>query len=476
MIDFVIVSGYLIFMLGLGWRHRRQSENAYWIAERRYAAPSIAVSLVMTIFGASSVMGVIGLGYANGLTGAWWSLTGALALVPFSFFMAGRVRALGVYTLPDILKNTYGLSVSVPASLVIVVAWCGIIAAQLVAAGLLVADALNIQNVFALFLVTCIFTVYTFWGGQNSVVRTDRWQLLVFTAGLLISLAFMINHSRAHPPVAALPADLWRFPVSGTTGVYRVLVFYPLIVGLPYLVGPDIYSRILCARDSRSARRAALTASVVVMVLAFVLAGWGMMARRLFPDIAAETALSRVLNGLLPAGVKGLVMAGFLAALMSSADTCLVSASTIFTLNVVDAFPGFPARYRLITTKLGVVFIAAMAFLIAVSLQGIIDSLLLGYGIFVAGVAAPTLAALFKSRVPVYPAAALCATILGGSTAVLGNLYGEQWMFFLFTPTGAGLIKTLFGPGHLSIFPFFLSVVALLGVSAYIHWRTKNRS
>jgi Na+/proline symporter len=68
MVDLVVVIGYFCVMLFVGWRSRRQSADGYWVAERRYSTGRITLSLVATIFGASSTIGVIGLGYSRGLT------------------------------------------------------------------------------------------------------------------------------------------------------------------------------------------------------------------------------------------------------------------------------------------------------------------------------------------------------------------------------------------------------------------------
>ncbi|MBW2358482.1 MAG: hypothetical protein JRF21_07265 [Deltaproteobacteria bacterium] len=113
MIDLIIIIAYFLVMLFVGWRSRHQSAESYWVAERRYSTGRITMSLVATIFGASSTMGIIGLGYSRGLTGAWWALIGGLALIPFALLLASRVRALNVYTLPDILKRAYGETVAV---------------------------------------------------------------------------------------------------------------------------------------------------------------------------------------------------------------------------------------------------------------------------------------------------------------------------------------------------------------------------
>lgn len=466
MIDLMVIAGYLALMLFVGWRSRAQTAEGYWIAERRYGAGKITASLVATIFGASSTMGVIGLGYARGLTGAWWSMIGGIVLIPFGLFLASRVRALSVYTLPDILKNAYGEKVAVPAGLMIALSWLGVIAAQLIAGGRLLQAIFPMDFQLALAVVTVVFTLYTFWGGQLSVIRTDIWQFVLFVAGLLIALAFLLASPASVPSQwGQVPGDHFRFPVSSGFGWYEVLVFYPLIVGLPYLVGPDIYSRVFCAKNNRVARKAALRAACIVIPLSLLLAFFGLVARSKFPGIAPEAALPKTLDILVPTGIKGLIVAGFLAAVMSSADTCLISASTIMTLNVIGPTCRVSKDSHLKISRWAVLIIGAIAWLVASQQRGIISSLLLGYTIFVGGVVLPTLATFFREQIKITPWGALWAIIVGGFSALLGKVYGGAALKAILTPSGQSFLKTVLGPQYLSLLPILLSLVVMLGVS-----------
>jgi len=466
-IEIIIVMAYFLTMLFFGWRGRKQSAESYWIAERRYSATRITISLVATIFGASSTIGIIGLGYARGLTGAWWSLMGGIALIPFALLLASRVRASNAYTLPDILKKAYGEKVSMPAGIVIAVAWCGVIAAQLVAGGRLVAGLFSVDFQVALFAVAVVFTAYTFWGGQLSVIRTDFWQFIFFGAGFLIALAFLLL-SLSSTPVPwwkDIPVEYWRFPVSSSFGWYDVLVYYPLIVGLPYLVGPDIYSRVLCAKSGQAAKKAALNAAVIVMPLSFLLALFGLLARAKFHGIPADAALPKVLAACIPTGLKGLVAVGFLSAIMSSADTCLISASTILALNVFRPIYGGNTGQYLKITRWGVVLLGTISWLIASQEQGIISSLLLGYTVFVGGIVMPTLGTFFQERLKITPKAAFWAVIIGGGTAIAGKVSGGLAMKTLLTGHGQVFLRKVLGPQYMSIFPILLSVSVLLLIS-----------
>jgi SSS family solute:Na+ symporter len=352
-------------------------------------------------------------------------MIGGVALLPFAFFLAGKVRALEVLTLPDILRRAYGPRVSVAAATVIGVAWCGVVAAQIVAGGLLLSGVLSLSFQGALALITVVFVVYTLWGGQTSVVRTDAWQILLFVGALAACIVLVLS---AGPPeggwAANVPAGHWSFPVSPGFGWVDLLVVYPLVVGMPYLVGPDIYSRVFCARDEASARKASFLAAALVIPLSLVLAILGLLLRASFPELAPESALPTALTRLAPAGFRALIVVGLLGAIMSSADTTLISASTILTLNVVAPLLSMDERAKLRLTRGLVLLVGVVAWGIAAFQEGIISSLLLAYTVFVGGVALPTLASFWKDRLGLSSVGALSAVVVGGGSALLLELLG----------------------------------------------------
>ncbi|MBT8397575.1 MAG: sodium:solute symporter family protein [Gemmatimonadetes bacterium] len=475
MIDLIVVSGYFAFMLGVGWRARKGSPDSYWVAARRSRTFPVSASLVATIFGASSTVGIIGLGYSRGLTGAWWSLVGGLALIPFGLFLAAKVRRLGVYTLPDILDQAYGRKVSVAGAVVISLAWCGIVAAQLVAGALILESVLPLGLDLSLAVVTVVFVLYTLWGGQLSVIRTDSWQVFLFGGALLAALVLVVSAGAlGGTRLSALPPGHLGFPTSPGFGWYHLLVFYPLVVGMPYLVGPDIYSRVLCAESEGSARSASLYAALAVIPLSLLLAVLGLLIHALFPGIAPEAALTTALAELAPVGVKGVIVIGVLGAIMSSADTTLISASTILSLNVLDPVFELGERGRLRLTRVLVVALGGLAWGIAAFQEGIISSLLVAYAVFVGGVALPTLASFWRDRLGVSPAGAFWAVVLGGSTAILGEVRGGSLVQSLIGSRAFGFLQRTLGPEHAAILPLIISALTLFLVSRMFPVRTED--
>jgi SSS family solute:Na+ symporter len=472
-IDLGLVAAYFGVMLWVGWRARRSSPESYWVAERRYGATRVGASLVATIFGASSTLGIIGLGYSRGLTGAWWALIGGIVLIPFSLALAPRIRRMEIFTLPDILDRFYGKRVSIAGAAVIAVAWCGVVAAQIVAGGLLLGGLLPLSFQSGVAFVAVVFILYTLWGGQISVIRTDSWQIGLFLGGILFALVLVVGAGvREGVLLARVPQGHLSFPVSHGFGWYELLVYYPLIVGLPYLVGPDIYSRVLCSKDGSAARRAGILAAFSVLPLSFILAFLGIALHSGFPGLAPEEALPTAISTLAPPGLKGLIVVGLLGAVMSSADTTLISASTILSLNVVTPIKPLGRRSQLRLTRAAVVVVGLIGWLLAGSQEGIIASLLLAFTVFVGGIAIPTLAGFWKDQLRLTASGAFWAVVLGGGLAALGEARDGALLRAILGESGTGSLERALGPEYTSVLPLVVSAAALLLVS----WGTRSSS
>jgi len=425
-LNLAIIILYFLMMVAIGvyvYRKRQASSNdGFFVANRSGNTLLIAGSLCATFIGSSVVIGMAGRGYRMGLPGVWWLLVGAIGLLILGFFFARKVRRFGLYTLPELIERQYGRAAGLAASILIVVAWIAIVAAQIIAAGKVLTVFLPFELSQLMAISAFVFVLYTVLGGQYSVIRTDLVQFGILTVGILVTLGFVLSRvGGIGGMTSALPSEYFSFPTNSNFEWYPLVVLL-ILTGSTYIVGPDIYSRLFCARDEKVAKSSAIMAGLIAVPVAFVVVLIGMGAMVLFPDISSELAFPTVIENVLPIGVAGLVAAALLAAIMSSADTILLTTSTIFSQDIYGRFsPHTTERKSLMITRVGVVIIGAAALLIAWQRPGIISSLLLAYTVFTSGIVIPVVAGFYRDKLKVNAAGAIAAIIGGGGTALAIN-------------------------------------------------------
>jgi SSS family solute:Na+ symporter len=418
-------------MVAVGVVSRRRAKGAddFFVAGRKGSSLFITGSLLATIVGGSATVGMAGLGFTQGLTGVWWLLVGSIGLVVLGLFLARKVREFGLYTLPELVEKQYDRRMALAASVLIVVAWVGIIAGQIIASGKIM-SVLGIGDpVWWMVLFTAVFVTYTILGGQYAVIRTDSVQTVIIFAGIFGGLALLLSHLGGLGGLeASLPPEQFAFPLSAKFGGWQLTKFL-LLVGLTYVVGPDMYSRLFCARDGRTAKVSVLWAALFLVPIAFGITLIGMGASALFPQISSEQALPMVVKEVLPPFVGGIVLAALLCAVMSSADTTLLSASTILTVDIIGKFKSSLSQGQVLSLSRWMVVVLGLASLVlALVLKGIIDALLFAYTIYTCGLILPVIAGFYKNRLKVTPAGGLAAIIGGGSAALISKLFDIKYL------------------------------------------------
>jgi len=452
MIQLIVVVVYSLAMIGvaLAARKKARTQNGFFVAQRQANTALITGSFVATAVGGSVTVGMAGLGFGQGLTGVWWLLVGSIGLVLLGTFFAKKVRGAALYTLPELVEKQYGRRVSLAASILIVIAWIGVVAGQIVAAGkILPILGLGSAELWMI-IFTVVFVAYTVIAGQLSVIRTDFLQALVIYVGVFVTLGlFLPQTGGLHGLKLSLPQDFFSFPLSAQFD-WKALLSLLILVGATYVVGPDMYTRLFCARNERTAQKAAFLSASAFIPLAFAIALIGMGARVLYPQISPEQAFPRVITGILSPWMGGLVLADLVAALMSSADTCLLSHGVILTQDIIKRFmPSLSEKGTILVTRLNIIVLGLLALGLAMVLKGVITSLLFAYTIFTCGLVVPVIAGFYKEKLKVTPQGALVALIGGGTIGLLGKI--------------PSLDITL--KGDFGLIGFGVSAVLLFGVS-----------
>ena len=390
---------YIALLLGIGvhhWRQHRPTLTAFLVYDRQAGGFSVAMSLVALAFGASSVFGLAGYAYQYNLNALWWTLSGALFLVVLAYTFLDTVWTTQGYTLSDIIARVFGDDIRLLVSAVLFLAWLMVLAGQIIAGGNILARFVGGEAPgYALF--TLMFTAYTLLVGQAGTVKTGLLQVLVMLAGLILLFGLCLS---AAPVIAAAPHLHFGFDETFTFSLF-LSVFVP--VGLSYLFGPDIYSRIFVARDIASARRGLLLASALIVAISLLIVLIGILARGLVsverPDLTLQTLVAQFFSG----SLADFALVALLSIPLSGADILLLTAGTLLGRDVLGHglqrcgwAPGETGQLWLIR---GCMLLAALlATLFALRLQAIIPSLLIAYKVFSIGIVPLLFLALLRLR------------------------------------------------------------------------------
>ncbi|MDD4876152.1 MAG: sodium:solute symporter family protein, partial [Dehalococcoidales bacterium] len=305
----------------------------------------------------------------------------------------------------------------------------GIVAGQIVAAGQIMSVLGIGSTTLWMIIFTVVFVAYTVLGGQHAIIRTDTIQSVILFAGIFGSLALVLSQVGGFSGLRnSLPAEQFSFPLSSAFNGYEFISLL-LLVGLTYVVGPDMYSRIFCAKDSTVAKKSVLWTALLIIPFSFGIAIIGMGAAALFPEIAAERAFPTVITELLPPFLGGIVLAALLCAVMSSADTCLLSASAILTMDVLKPLkPSVDKAKILFISRWGIVVVGVLALILALILKGVISALLFAYTIYTTGIILPVIIGFYKDKLKITSLGALVAVIGSGSIALISKIMHIKYL------------------------------------------------
>lgn len=409
----VIILCALFLLAAPGRRDRRRD---LYLAGQRASAAAIAGSFLATCLGASATLGFVARAYDLGWVAFWWLGAGCAGLVLLALFWVEPIRSHpGIRSLPQWLGTGYGRPARTLAAGIIVVMWTAVIAAQWVAAGTLLHGLVHLPLWAGIALAAGVVGAYTAWGGQTSVLRTDGVQAVLIGLAILLAVVAVLRL-----PVAAatmLPAPsalLWSAAVPFPRWSSLLLV-----VGGMYVVGPDMCSRVLAARDAQAARRGALAAALLLLPCAVGLAFVGVALRRAgVGPTESRQALPFLLSGagLLPSWAGMAALLGLLAAVFSSADTCLLTAATVLDLDLLDRNRGEKEQHAPGRIRFLIGGVAVASALVAWRSPRIIPNLLLAYAFYAGGLLAPLLLLVSARGCAAVPRSWVWAGMAAGGT------------------------------------------------------------
>ncbi len=389
-IDLIIIVVYIIGILFIGlWsvsKSKMTSDN-YFLAGRGLKWGVVGTALFASNISTIHIVGLAASGYSDGLVWGNFEWMAVISIILLGLIFAPFYIKTKIATLPEFLERRYG-----PASRTFL-AFMGILAALFIHMGMsLYAGAVVFESFFgisvvhSIILISIVTTVYTVIGGLKAVMITESVQTVILIAGAVFVTFFAVLALPEHgiTSFAALKAAAREGQLSmlhtneslkmlsetaSSTGLtwYAVLLGYP-VLGIWYWCTDQTHvQRVLSARDVDHAQKGSLFAGVLKTLPVFILVLPGVIGYVLFKDKIGSDANQTypiLIQELLPVGLKGIVAAALLAALMSVLAAALNSSATLVSVDIVKRLrPSTTDKGQVLIGRITAVVVMIMAML-----------------------------------------------------------------------------------------------------------------
>lgn len=354
-LDYSVLAIYLMVLIAVCVRVARRSPTAddLFLAGRSLGVGVVGLSLFASNISSTTLIGLPGAAWQSGIAVANYEWMAGLVLIFSAMFVVPRLLRARVTTIPEWLEKRFDARLRKYLSAVTV-----FLSIMLDTAGSLYAGALVLLLFFpslslapTIAVIALLAGLYTAAGGLRAVAYTDVLQTVVLLAGSLLLTVMVFGEFdyswaavKAQLPPEQLslirPMDDPQLPWLGTLIGLPVLGFYY------WTMNQYVSQRLLGARNGATAGRGAMLAAALKLLPLFIMVLPGAMAAALFTDLErADMVFPTLIAEYAPVGVAGLILAGLLAAIMSSVDSALNSSSTLISVDFLEPRrPGWDAQ------------------------------------------------------------------------------------------------------------------------------------
>ncbi|MFW5946705.1 MAG: sodium:solute symporter family protein [Candidatus Natronoplasma sp.] len=361
LIVLIIITSYLLITLFIGiygYKISKKSVSDYFLADRKIGTLVLFFTLTSTNFSAFTFLGFSGSAYEMG-----YSFYGLMAFgtsfFAFSFYLVGRkVRELGkekgYITPPELIgKETDSFTLRILFFSVMVVFTLPYLAIQPMSAGYVLSALTNgaIPYFWGAVFLTVFIIIYVFLGGMRSIAWTDVIQGLMVFFFLLIAVVVISKNLggivEAHAQAKAV--DLGIFSRDGSVSV-KIWLSYGLLWSFCNPMFPQVFQRFFMAKDEKGLKISMIIFPLLVSILFLFPVMIGVMGRGAIPGLEAnqvDSILPLLLERYSPIWLSTLIMSGGFAAFMSTADSQLLTLSSMFTKDVIHPLSSTSDDYKM---------------------------------------------------------------------------------------------------------------------------------
>ena len=482
-LDWIVLGIYFLALLLLAlWIFLQKNKNTedYFLAGRNAGWFVIGASIFASNIGSEHIVGLAGTGFETGTPMAHYELHSWIVLLLGWLFLPFYFRS-GVYTMPEFLEKRFDSRSRWFLSLFSLIAYVLTkVSVTIYAGGIVVSELIGIPFWYGAIGVVIFTGLYTIIGGMRAVIYTETMQAFVLILGSLIITVLGLEEIGGWNELKSTVIEnspnhfnMWR-PSNDPDFPWTGLLFGGTIVGLWYWCTDQyIVQRTLAANNIKIGRRGVIFGAYLKLFPIFIFLIPGIIAfalsikdPNLFSIEKSDSAFPMLVKTLLPAGLKGLVAGGLMAALMSSLASVFNSCSTIFTIDIYKKLKPKESEKKLLRVgKLATTIIVVLGIIWIPIMQKIGGGVMYQYLQNVQSYIAPPVAAVFLLGIiwkRVNSNAAITTLIVGlfllflrlGSeiyfqTEISSNKVIDNWLFVFATVNFS----------HMAILMFIFSLI-----------------
>lgn len=346
-LDVSIFVLFFLIVVGTSMYKSRKEETGedFFLASRGLIWPIIGISLIAANISSEQFVGMSGQSAGNvGLAIASYEWMAAITLVFVAFFFLPRFLSSGIYTIPEFLQYRYNSTARSLMAFYTMVIYVGVtIAAVIYSGGITIYTIFNVDITTAVWGIGVIAALYTTWGGLKAVAWADVFQGTALIIGGAVVLVFGLSAVGGLDSFFTHNADKLHMILPAD---HPVLPWTALVIGLwipnIYYWGLNQYitQRTLASKSLREGQKGVIFAAAIKIIIPFVIVFPGIMAAQLYSNSMSNTdaAYPLLIKNLIPAGLRGFMLAAIAGAVISSLASMLNSASTIFTLDLYKVY------------------------------------------------------------------------------------------------------------------------------------------
>ncbi len=427
-LDWIVIGLFALALVGIilwVFKQKQKSSDDYFLAGRDASWIAIGASIFASNIGSEHLIGLAGAGASSGMAMAHWEMQAWMILILGWVFVPFYNRSM-VFTMPEFLEKRYNAESRTILSIISLISYVLTkVAVTVYAGGLVFKEVFGIETMWGidffwisaigLVLITAIYTVV---GGMKSVLYTSVLQTPILLLGSLIILVLGLRAVGGWDELMAITSAIEVNSYGDSmTNLIRdnrdpdfpwlgVLIGSAVIGFWYWCTDQFIVQRVLSGKNEQESRRGTIFGAYLKLTPVFLFMIPGMIAfamsqkgitinGEVFVLNNADAAFPALVATLLPAGVKGLVVSGILAALMSSLASLFNSSASLFTIDFYKKYRPEASEQKLLTVGRIATVVVVVLGILWIPIMRSIGDVLYTYLQDVQSVLAPGIAAAF---------------------------------------------------------------------------------